>query len=42
MYVIELYMEIGMIVLFLSLNQFNGYGIYIIFIFVKKKFIFNY
>lgn len=42
MYVIELYMEIGMIVLFLSLNQFNGYGIYIIFIFVKKNFIFNY
>lgn len=30
MYVIELYMEIGMIVLFLSLNQFNGYGIYMV------------
>lgn len=41
MYVIELYMEIGTIVLSSSSNQFNGHGTYIIFIFVKKKFHFQ-
>lgn len=37
MYVIELYMEIGTIVLSSSSNQFNGHGTYIIFTFVKKN-----